>query len=303
MRLCAGSVFGNIASGDTELAQTFGGDGCRRGENVVELHVFGELACHAVDVQGIIGYAQALPWQAHGAFHEVRAAVDRAIDNIAEHILVGLDCVAAILAHECFVVAGRFLEIGGHGITCGEVEHHDVAFFNIAQAGKAAVRYGRRVEVALDAHKVVVHQGEMHGRHRNAGSVHKFIYPQIVARQEGFFKRAGGYLVILPHEREDEEHKDEGIHDGIYPAHDRTDGLVLAFFPPCEWNVAGNINVEQQESEQRQPPGTHPHAPGQKERKHDAETDPSCFLCGFYPLYKILCETLFCFGYVVFWHN
>ena len=238
----------------------------RRGHDIRELCVFGQLLRLSVDIDGVVHNFETLAGQTHGAFDKILPAVDGAVFYLAECGGIGGDALAAIFLDKQIVVFGRFLQLGEDSVAGGEVEHDDVAALDVAQSFEAVIceRGGVKIAVRSDDRHLVVDQGEVDGSHRHTWAVDHLVDPQVVAGEQSLFKRRRGYLVVLADKCKDEVNEDERVDDCVHPAHDAAHGLVLALFPPCEGDVAGDVNVEQQKPQQREPPVAHPGHPGEK---------------------------------------
>ncbi len=101
----------------------------------------------SVDKYCVTFYGEALTGETDGTFDEVLPAVYGAVYDIAEACFVLVDFFVAILAHKEVVVHGCVFEVRGHGVAGREVEHYDIAFFDIPQTFETAVFNGRFVEV------------------------------------------------------------------------------------------------------------------------------------------------------------
>ena len=67
---------------------------------------------------------------------------------------------------------------------------------------------------------------------------------------------------------QNEVNENQGINNGVNPARDAAHGLVVAFFPPGEGYVAGDVDVKEQKPQQSQPPVAHPCHPGKEDERN-----------------------------------
>ena len=287
----AGCVGIEVAGRNVEGFEVVVGQGSVCRKDVVELHVLGEGASLAVDIERVALDGKTLAGKADGAFYKVLTAVYGSVDDVAEHCLVGHYLVASILVDKQVVVHGRFFELRSDGVACREIEDHDVAFFDIAQSLEAAIAYRGMVEIRIDTEKLVMNQWEVNGGHGHTGAVDHLVDPQVVASKQRLFKRTRRYLVVLPDEGKHEVDEHEGIYDCIDPAHDGTCGLRLALLPPGEGYVAGDVDIEKQKLENSQPPGAHPHYPCQEYEADEAEAEPARGLYLFNSAFKIFAKS------------
>ena len=242
---------------------------------MVELDVFGRQEGLSVDEDLTVGNADALTGEPDHALHIVFAAVDGAVDALAEGGFIRQHAVAPVHRHQSVVVGVG--DAAHHCVARREIEYHDVAGFHVAQPFEAMVRELRLLGVAFAQAEgeLIVYQREIYRSHRHAGAVDGLVDKQVVARVEGLFKRGRGDLVVLPDEGEEEIDQNEGVDDSVDPRHDAAHHGDFRLLPEGEGDVAGDVDVEQEDAAQQQPPVAHPCHPKHKQNSYDRETDPA----------------------------
>ena len=275
---------------------------------IVELHVFRLRLGFAVEIDHVVFDLQGLSRAADTAFHVILAAIDRTTDDLAYlrllfaeyippggidffvgHALQGgrqrvsrlMDASRLRTGGVNQLIVIHCLEVGGHRIARGIVEHHDVSGLHLPEAFDAPVVPFRPFDVALATAQpngqIVLGEGHRQRRLRNARAVAQFRHEQIVARQEGFLQRRGGDDEILEEIEIQEVDGHQGKDNGIDPPHERPHDPAGGFAPPVPIDETRGVEIDDKGHEQQAPPRFHPIEEKEIEREDNAEGDPlSC---------------------------
>lgn len=277
-----------VVLADAQLAEEGFGDERAGGlHEVVELQAFGVLDGLAVDIYLSFFNLERVARQAHAALHVVLAAVNRAGDDLAIHLRVGQDEVASccivevvdgplLLARQAVhvdllridalpfavgqAVEVGLLEVGGHGVARGEVEHHDVVQLHPSEARHALVLPLRPLDVRLAVEDGQCVLGQRHGERRvgHARSVAHLAHVEEIAHKQRFLQRRRRYLIVLEEVDVDEVNGHQGEHDGVHPAHDAAHGSVLGLPPPAPGYLLGDVDVIDERHDHQSPPAPDP---------------------------------------------
>ena len=156
---------------------------------VVILHVFGLIQSLSVDIHDVVLNLEAVAGQTHAALHIVLAAVDRTVNDIAEHLFVGPHRSASILVDEGVVVG--VLHFQRHSVAGREIEHHNIVTLHIPEAFQALIIPLRIVDIrlAVDIRDCVLCKREMDWSVWHTRAVNHLVHPQIVAHKQRFLER------------------------------------------------------------------------------------------------------------------
>ena len=255
-----------VILGDTDFLEQRGGKHRAVGlDEVVVLHAFVVGQFCAVDINLIVNNLQRVSRPAHAAFHVVLAAVHRARDDVAEHILALTEGRLAVVVTERVVVG--VLHERAHGVAGREIEDHDVSALGVVPSGHTAVRPLRFVQVTLAAAEPlgegVLYQRETERRIGDTRTVTGFAHEEEITHAEALLQRGGGDLVVLEQVEVDEIDGHQCEDDGVYPGADGVQQAVLVFqaFPPGPGDVVGDEHVRNQ-GQKQQPPEALPVSDG-----------------------------------------
>ena len=176
----------------------------------------------------------------------------------------------------------------GHRVARREIKDDDVAPFHLAKAGQPVIRPRRPLDIGLDVEyrEGVLHERERERRVGHARPVADFAHKKVIAHEQRFFERRGGYLIILEKENIDKIDCHQGIHDGIDPLHDTQHGLVFRPLPEGPGYIMGKIDVGHDDEQRQNIVIVEPHRKKDKKDGRHAKTYPAGLLHGLQPLFQ-----------------
>ena len=253
---------------------------------VIELYVAGILDGSAIDIDLIVAYLERVARHADATLHIVLAPVDGPIDNLPKLLLVVLQRLPPHIMGQRVIVG-----IGhphGHRVARREIKDDDVAPFHLAKAGQPVIGPRRPLDIGLDVEyrEGVLHERERERRVGHARPVADFAHKEVIAHEQRFFERRGGYLIILEKENIDKIDCHQGIHDGIDPLHDTQHGLVFRPLPKRPRHIMGKIDVGHDDEQRQNIVIVEPHRKKDKKNGRHAETYPAGLLHGLQPLFQ-----------------